>query len=788
MRNLYILLCFWPIFLWGQDYQIHGEVYDYERHELVLGQPVLLLPDSLGQLTDFEGHFHFELSGELGDSIELQAFGPQGGFVSKRFVLGLEKDIHLHLYLAADANCLRCQEVDVVLVQEQDLGSKPQPSQELLNAEDIQKNLAGNLAQSLAEIPGVSALSVGVGIAKPIIRGQMGNRVQLLEGNLAQEGQQWGNDHGLAIDALSVGRMELSKGAGSLRYGSDALGGSIRLLPTKVAPHNSWQGQVLLLGKSNNEHLGLNLQLGRNWHNYFWQFQYSEQRYGDYRVPADEFVYQGFVLPLYEERLKNTAGQERSGKIVLGKLWKKGGLRWTNSLYQMKGGLFSGAMGVPRAYELQPDGNWRDIDFPSQAIRHFKSFLNFNYQLSKQKALYIDLGWQQNLREEFAFPHLHNRPADANDRLALALNLSTFSGRLELRQNYKAWALAYGISGQSQSNKRGGFDFLIPAFEQQKLGAFALSHWVNKEERLGLDFGLRLDYQQLQSTAFAQSFDVDGQNISLGAWALERQFWGSSASVGLWKKLNAWSNIQAQLSKSFRPPHPVELLSDGVHHGSFRHEKGDSSLGPESGYQFDASWSWRKGNFGLLAEAYAHYFDGYLYLSPAPRFSPLPDAGQLYEYEQQDALFSGLELRYDYRYKGFKWKQSLEYLYSYGLETALPLPFSPPLSVRSQLAWSKDWVPKKGLKTVEIALGHRYWAAQNQVARNEKSTPAASLWDLRLDLDFVWGKQPLSVRFLAQNLFNTPYLAHLSRYRQLELPEQGRNIQLQLRLPIIIRD
>lgn len=788
MHNLYIILCFLPVLLLGQNYQIHGEAYDYERHELALGVPVLLLPDSLAQLTDVEGHFHFELVGALGDSIELQAFGHEGSFVQHTIVLGREKDIHIHLYLAADANCLRCQEVDVVLVQEQDLGPKPQPSQELLNADDIRKNLAGNLANTLAEIPGVSALSVGVGIAKPIIRGQMGNRIQLLEGNLAQEGQQWGNDHGLAIDALSVDRIELSKGAGSLRYGSDALGGSIRLLPSKVAPHNSWQGQVLLLGKSNNEHLGLNLQLGRNWHNYFWQLQFSEQHYGDYRVPADEFVYQGFVLPLYEQRLKNTAGQERSAKLILGKLWKKGSIRLTNSLYQMKGGLFSGAMGIPRAYDLQPDGDWRDIDFPSQSIQHFKSFLNFNHQWSRATTLSVDLGWQQNLRKEYAFPHLHNRPADANDRLALALRLTTFSGRIELRQYWKAIELAYGMSGQYQSNERWGFDFLLPAFEQSKLGAFALGHWMNKQERLGFDFGLRLDYQQMQSIAFSQSFVVDGQNISVGAMALARQFFGSSASIGGWKKLGAWSTIQTQFSKSFRPPHPVELLSDGVHHGNFRHEKGDSSLRAESGYQLDASWSWRKGNFGLLAEAYVHYFDGYLYLSPAPRFSPLPDAGQLYEYEQQDAMFSGLELRYDYRYKGFKWKQSLEYLYSYGLETTLPLPFSPPFSVRSQLTWGKDWRPKKGVKHFELALGHRYWAAQNQLARNEKHTPAASLWDLRLDLDFVWGKQPLEIRLLAQNLFNTPYLAHLSRYRQLELPEQGRNLQLQIMLPILLRN
>lgn len=106
MRNLYLIVCFWPIFLWGQDYQIHGEVYDYESHELVLGQPVLLLPDSLGQLTDTEGHFHFEFSGKLGDSLELQAFGEQGIFVSKRFVLGLKKTfIFIYTWLLMPIVC-----------------------------------------------------------------------------------------------------------------------------------------------------------------------------------------------------------------------------------------------------------------------------------------------------------------------------------------------------------------------------------------------------------------------------------------------------------------------------------------------------------------------------------------------------------------------------------------------------------------------------------------------------------------------------------------------------------
>ena len=162
----------------------------------------------------------------------------------------------------------------------------------------FKKNLEGTFANSIEKLPGISAINVGVGIAKPVIRGLSANRIIVNHQGIKQESQQWGSDHGLEIDQFDVERVEIIKGPGSLQYGSDGLGGVINIMPGNLIPENSLQGSVLGVHKTNNDHWGGSAKLAVNINNWFINTRYSRQDFADYSVPGNSFIYNGFELPI----------------------------------------------------------------------------------------------------------------------------------------------------------------------------------------------------------------------------------------------------------------------------------------------------------------------------------------------------------------------------------------------------------------------------------------------------------------------------------------------------------
>ena len=63
---------------------------------------------------------------------------------------------------------------------------------------------------------------------------------------LRQEGQQWGDEHGIEVDGYGLDRVEVVKGPASLLYGSDAVAGVVNLLPAlPTGPDGELHGEAL---------------------------------------------------------------------------------------------------------------------------------------------------------------------------------------------------------------------------------------------------------------------------------------------------------------------------------------------------------------------------------------------------------------------------------------------------------------------------------------------------------------------------------------------------------------
>src|SRR5690606_22597209 len=89
---------------------------------------------------------------------------------------------------------------------------------------------SSNIIDAISHVPGVSQITTGAAVSKPVIRGLGANRIITLSNGVKQEGQQWGDEHGIEIDQYNAERVEVLQGAASLLYGSDALGGVINII------------------------------------------------------------------------------------------------------------------------------------------------------------------------------------------------------------------------------------------------------------------------------------------------------------------------------------------------------------------------------------------------------------------------------------------------------------------------------------------------------------------------------------------------------------------------------
>lgn len=765
--------------------QVEGKVTD-ETGLPLQGATLQLLPDSLVRFSGPDGRFSFPTLPPGEHRLRITYIGYETREVELETAQSL-------LRLPVISLLEREELLEAIVVTEEHAKQEGALAAEHFGSEVIMENTQGNFAQSISKLPGLSAINVGVGIAKPVIRGLSSNRIIVNYQGIKQEGHQWGADHGLEIDQFSVERVEIVKGPASLQYGSDGLGGVINIMPGRVPNENTLSGSLMSVYRSNNAHLGGSAKLGFNQKGFFAVGQYSYQNFADYRVPADRFVYNSFSLPIENERLKNTAGRENNLSLTAGLNRDWGITRLTFTHYQLEAGLFAGAVGIPRSYALTDDGNRRNIDIPKQEVAHTRLSLHQDLLVGRGH-INFNLGYQRNLRQEFSFPEFHSIPSsiiNPNNTLALEFLLQTFSADLhyEIEQS-EGWRQVYGVNAQWQRNERAGFEFLLPDFRTFRSGLFSL---VEKEMSSGLllSAGLRLDYARNETDFFRQWVWDSNENItdSLVAPGTGPEFFNWSASVG--SALPLWdgqARLKANIGKSFRVPYPSETVSNGIHHGTFRHEVGTPGLKSEQGYQFDLSLEWKRPRFSGSAAAYFNFFENYIYLGPTfpARFSSLPEAGQIFQYRQDDAIYTGFELQYDWDFsRHFRFSQTADFVQSYNPKTQLALPFTPQPSLRNSLRYT--WQGRAWLSSFYAEIEHQYvFAAEgtNRIDRSERPTPAYQLWGAALGFKFrTRSGQPIQLNLQLQNAFDTFYFNHLSRYRLVNVPEQGRNVNVSLRLP-----
>lgn len=637
-------------------------------------------------------------------------------------------------------------------------------------APDALDNLRGQtLGETLESLPGVTTLTTGPSISKPVIRGLHSDRVVVLNHGITQEGQQWGGEHAPEIDPFAPAEIRVVKGAAGVEHGAGAIGGVVELVPPSLPEAPGVSGEVAVNGFTNNRQGAGSLRLEGGLPNGVgWRVQSSVRRAGDAHTPSRVITNSSFA----ERSLAATLGYQRG--------------RWRTevhaSRFDTELGIYSGAHvktleSLRRVIEDGPSGPPRDFSYsigpPKQSVTHDLVSLQTDWTTSAG-TLHVQYGMQRNQRQEF---DAHCRFCDSpGSEPAFDLTLITHTLDATWRAAPRPdMMLAVGLSGKNQGNANGESGYLIPNFRAYTGGGFAHAHWTTGDWRL--EAGLRADHRWMRAFPRALGTGEFEADVTENT--------GLSAVVGsLWQFAPQWS-VAAHAATAWRPPNVNELHSAGVHHGSAQFERGDPTLNAERLHSTDLSLRHQSPRWHLNVSGYAKWGRDFIQLVPS-RDTVVTIRGVFpaFGYQQSGVTLRGVDGRV-----AVDLTRTLRTGVSGALVRATNTDTSEPVfgmpSDRATL-FAELQLPSAG-RFAQSALRFETTAVRQQTRvppNTDFAPPPAGYTVLGASAQSTVhvGGQPVHLHVSVDNLLNTAYRDFLSRYRYY-IDEPGRTVVLRLRVP-----
>jgi iron complex outermembrane recepter protein len=781
---LIAFLCF-AIFSYAQN-TIKGFVFD-ENGKPYQGASIVVTQGGYRTFTDKDGMFLIETPSGLDYELSITALGYKN--IKQSFKAGT---LHSELSFDLTPFVQQLNEVKVSSNYHNTNGKYESAASKYVDAAFLIEAKASSLMQTLNKIPGIGSMDIGSGMSKPMIRGMGYYRVAVAQNGLKFEGQQWSSHHGISIDQQAVGEVEIIKGPASLQYGSDAIGGVINVLPVKVPQQQGLKGELSLLGKSNARWMGASANIALRKNDRFAISAISYNTFGDFRIPETD----AFLLPApvsAEEAshqvplgntMHNTAGKDIAFSFLTGivKPWGKSSFDF--NYVSSHNGFFDWQGLRNDSIRAEHAKSHFDIKLPRQKVAHF-TLNHFTTLVFDNDQLEIALGYQSNNSKEYSYldNRTGNRTATLNafreqGHFDLGLFLHTLSGNVSytIRKSDKQ-VVKLGLNTQYLFHKTDGYHHVLPEYQRFSSGVFVTHQYRFSDEWI-MNSGLRFDFTHLNLEGSLNPDPEFGDLVFNPAFS--KNYPGTAFSIGVNFLPTKETVIKAHVGKSFRIPSAYELGAYGLHRHEGRFEKGDISNRPEKAWQLDVGAEHKWGDLNMNISPFATYFVNYLYLKPTPLLRP---EGQVYEYQQTNALLTGGELAVDYLFNNtVSLSIGAEYVYAVNLSIMGALPFTPPFNVHTEISYLfRD----KGMFT-KSKLGFELISVAKQVytVPNELNTPGYNTLNLIALTNLQLGKVPFALMFRVRNLLDAKYYNHIGFYRRLRIPELGRDCQLTISIPL----
>lgn len=674
----------------------------------------------------------------------------------------------------------------------------------IITQKELQQHSSTNLIDAISSQPGISQITTGSGISKPVIRGLGYNRVVVVNDGVRQEGQQWGDEHGIEIDENEVNRVEILKGPASLMYGSDAMAGVISFFSAPILSQGKMKLNALANYQTNNGLMAYSINFAGHKNVFVWDVRYSNKQAHAYQNKQDGYVY-------------NSGFSENavSGLFGISNWW--GYSHLTLSTYQLTPGIVEGKRDSITGQFIKPidlgNGKQGEViatqtDFmsynhlmPYQQVQHYKAVWNNNIMIG-EGSVKATLGYQQNRRQEFADVLTPN-----NYGLYFQLHTINYDVHYLLPET-NGYEFSFGTNGMYQNSLNKGTEFFVPEYRLFDAGLF----FIGKKTfgKLNISGGLRYDNRSetadplyLNSNgAKTTYFDPSSTQRFVG---FSNKFDGISGSLGATYQLNENWNSKLNLSRGFRAPNISDLASNGVHEGTMRYEIGDANLKPESSLQVDYELGYNSEHVSTKVNLFANNISNYIYsrkISSVMGGDSITDGVASYKFDSGKAVLLGGEAYIDIHPHPLDWlhfENSLSYVNAQlknQLDSTKYLPQTPATKWKSDLRADIDQLGTS-FKNAYISLGVEYYLKQDQIYsafNTETFTPAYTLLNASIGGELLVNKRSIcSLYIIGNNLGDVVYQSHLSRLKYASVNNMtgktgvynmGRNISFKVIVPV----
>lgn len=736
-KVFFILLLIFNSVLFGQKtYSIKGKVTDALDKDPLIGVSILVAEAKMGTISNENGDFTINGIRKGTYQLRFSYIGHSTKFL--KVTVPSEESQNIQVQLSETAIHLN----DIVITGNpfvsEDAGLvKPLVSLSNLSLDIVRNNSIGEMLNYQA---GVSVVSNGTAVSRPVIRGFGSNRVVILEDGLRM-GDLSGSssDHSVTEDGSNPDKIEIIRGASSLLYSSSSPGGIINII-TDLIPSSipsKLNGSVSFGGNSVSEQ----------------KFANTELLYGHERLSYDLGAFY---------RIGNSY-RTPSGSRVPNSDLRSDGLRAGMSYHPEWGTLGIGINTMANKYGIPYNINSVDAEGPV-FIDMKKTDVKGLFELDTLSDLIRQISVKGGY-ESYGHSEISRLSGETGSRFSL----STVTGDIFVKHNLFTSAPyinnAFGLWGINQKYKVRGEEALTPDANLTGL-AFYLFEQLDLYP-LNLQGAVRFEYNDInmpQAILSDSLFPAQNKRYFNTSYSL-------SGTFNVLKNLSLYTSFSNQM----RVPSVEELGSYSIHPAMGSFDIGNKSLEVEKNYGFEMGTRLEEKSFFLELNGYYNYINNYIFRNPSSLFYQNgifsgTTGTPVYFYTQTNSEIYGAEfMGITDITDGLSVTITSDYVVGKYKNIDKNLPLIPPFRLTIEPKYVKDYY--------WFGLLWKGAAAQNKTAENETTTKGFGVLDIYGGIKLFTGSLIHQFDLKIENVANQEYREHLSALKNFA-PMPGRNILL----------
>lgn len=552
--------------------------------------------------------------------------------------------------------------------------------------------LSNSVADLTEQVSGISTLKTGSNISKPIVHGLHSNRVLVMNDGLRHAYQVWGEGHAPEIDPSHVNEIEVVKGAGTVKYGPEALGGVILYNSKRPELDQKLHGSVGSSYQTNGRAYSGQINFGQGSHRFAWNASGFGIKQADLQAP--------------DYNLSNTGKRENGGSFNALFHQPKleldiSGSYMNQELGILRGSLVGNLQDLQNAIERGVPSPTFDATYNIQNPRHETQhgLLKSNLSVFHEDHVFqVQYGIQRNIRREFDV-----RRGELNERPVIDLELLSHTlGAEWIQPTRKKWSGNTGLQlfSQNSINEPGSNPInFVPDYKVFNIGAYSIQT-INFDESI-LELGIRFDHQMLSVADTIRDVTIYANDVN---------FTNATFTLGFRKEMNETLSLFSNIGTAWRPPNVSELYSFGYHFsriqfGLWRYnfdpqittpltrvfDESDRKVPSEKSLKWVSGLEIKSEKINAECIFYINRINDYIFLRPFGITTNVAGTFPYFIFSQTNALFLGSD--WDIRFKHSNHLTSeakISYVYANETENKQPFIEIPPLNINYALEYTDE--------------------------------------------------------------------------------------------------